>query len=364
MLDGCHAPAVRKPMKAITEKDAALGPLLEGYIESGHINFLIGSGASMPAIKLAGDIEAKINEKLRLGHTDEANLLALSFIEELEEQHVELTLGAETDPTKETFGNYIRFLKTVDQLLFERKNILLPRQATVFTTNYDLFVEHASTHVPSLILSDGFDRTAPLNGNYPLSPERFFDRVYRSGGVFGRQAEMPSVNLIKLHGSLNWKIANGAITSKQGRVKALTDAQKGNPEQVKYSLAQRALILPNLQKFEPSVIDRTYYDLLRMFANALDRENALVIAFGFSFSDEHILDITRRGLRNPTGQLIILAYDEAAAADLSAKFYKQRNVVIVTPEKGSKLGFPRFCSILENVAPLKAKIHDGPSPRD
>jgi hypothetical protein len=38
--------------------------LLEPYLQSGNLSFLIGSGASYPAIKTAGNIEAEINSLL------------------------------------------------------------------------------------------------------------------------------------------------------------------------------------------------------------------------------------------------------------------------------------------------------------
>ncbi len=47
-------------------------------------------------------------------------------------------------------------------------------------------------------------------------------------------------------------------------------------------------------------MDSTYYELLRIYNNELDREGTLLVSFGFSFGDKHILDITRRALKNPT----------------------------------------------------------------
>lgn len=47
-----------------------------------------------------------------------------------------------------------------------------------------------------------------------------------------------------------------------------------------------------------------------MYSNELEKQNTLLIAFGFSFRDEHILEITRRSLINPSLLLYAFYYDE------------------------------------------------------
>jgi SIR2-like protein len=328
--------------------------ILEGYIQSGHLNFLIGSGASLPAIPLSGGIEADINDLLQQGKHVEANLKALKFIEGVEQKQFD----QEGTETKSTLSGYIRFLTVVDRLLFERKNILLTRQANIFTTNYDLFFEQAGSQIPSLILNDGFDRSAAIGLDFPLAPERFFDRIYRSGVLYGYQAEMPTINLIKIHGSLNWKKTGTGVCYRSGTIKPLTSAQLKNAADVEASLLDRGLILPNLKKFESALMDRVYYDLLRMLSNSLDRENSILFSFGFSFADEHILDITRRALRNPTSQLIAFAYDDAAVAAFDAKFTNHRNVKIVGPAAGGRLDFQDLNDLLSKVVPRRSAYHE------
>jgi hypothetical protein len=111
------------------------------------------------------------------------------------------------------------------------------------------------------------------------------------------------------------------------------------------------LILPNMKKFHTTLMERTYYDLLRLFSRALDQQNVVLLSFGFSFADEHILDLTRRALRNPTSHLIILAYDEASATDYQTKFAQQRNVTVLSPDPASVLDFPRLNAILSSILP-------------
>lgn len=336
-----------------------LARILERYIQSAHLNFLFGSGASIPAIELAGTVEQEIDQHLADSEYDEADKKALTFIEELEYQHGFLPEGyTEGDDTDITIQNYRHFMSSVDRILFERKNILLPRQANIFTTNYDEFFEVAASLLPSLVLNDGFNRRIG-NSGFEYAPELFFDRVYRSGTVYQHQSEMPSVNLIKVHGSISWKrLADNKITLGVPEKNQLTLIQKENPQEVRDALAKRAVILPNMRKFESTLLDRVYFDLLRLYTNAMEMENALLFVFGFSFADEHILDITRRALRNPTAKIVIFAFSQNGAAEFAAKFSAHRNVLIVKPKDGQNIGFPELNSLLDMIGTIPEAYHD------
>lgn len=327
-----------------------LARVLERHFQSAHINFLIGSGASMPAIQLAGAVEQEINDLLENAKNDEANLRALEFIEDLEYQHQFLPdKFTEGDDTDVTLRNYTGFLRAMDRILFERKNILLPRQANIFTTNYDEFFETAASKLPSLLLNDGFNRRVGATG-FEFTPELFFDRIYRSGTVYRHQSEVPTVNLIKMHGSVSWqRQAEERIVLGQAETYQLTGVQKANPQEVADALAKRAVILPNMRKFESTLLDRIYFDLLRLYSNAMEVENALLFVFGFSFADEHILDITRRALRNPTAKAIIFAYSFEGAAEFESKFSAHRNVSIVHPQEGAQLDFPALNALFDQI---------------
>ena len=313
----------------------------------------------MPAIQLAGTVEQEIDQHLAASEHDEANKKALTFIEELEYQHGFLPDGyTHGDDTDTTLQNYLHFLGSVDRILFERKNILLPRQANVFTTNYDEFFEVAASLLPSLVLNDGFNRRIGSSG-FEFAPELFFDRVYRSGIVYQHQSEIPSVNLVKVHGSISWKReANTKIVLGTPENDQLTAIQKDNPQDVAEALAKRAVILPNMRKFESTLLDRVYFDLLRLYTNAMEMENALLFVFGFSFADEHILDITRRALRNPTANVVIFAYSERGATDLEKKFSSHRNVLIVKPTDGKQIGFAELNALFDLIGVNPEAFHD------
>ncbi|MGN8118074.1 SIR2 family protein [Labrys sp. 22185] len=337
--------------------EVAFSKLLEAYIQSGNLNFLIGSGASLPAIRTAGNIEAEINELLDAGNDTEADKKCLEFIEAIGGVHSSITANPPVDPIVETIAGYSEFVAIVDRILFARKNLLLPRQANVFTTNYDMFVEHASSLLPGLMLNDGFDRTSGIANDFPFAPERYFDRTYRSGAVYGHQIEMPTINLVKLHGSLSWRRRSDTIVFDPIAVPKLTAADRADSAKVREYLEKHFLILPNFRKFHSTLMDRVYYDLLRLYANALERGNVVLMCFGFSFADEHILDITRRALRNPTAQLLIFSFDKASSTAYQAKFAKHRNVTVISPEAGALINFATLNKLLNSVLPEVGRSH-------
>lgn len=323
---------------------------LERYIQSGHLNFLIGSGASRPAIKLAGTIESQIDDQLRRNEGDEANKLALEFIEEIEYQCSFLPDNyTEGDHTDITLQEYTKLISSIDRILFERKNILLPRQANIFTTNYDMFFESAASNLPSCLIYDGFNRKVGTP-EFKFAPESFFDRIYRSGTVYQHQSEVPAINLIKLHGSISWRREKELdIYYTDTPPKDTTAIEKGNPETVRSSLLKRAVILPNMRKFESTLLDRVYFDLLRLYSNALEKENALLFVFGFSFDDQHILDITRRALRNPTAMLVLFAHSQEDKQKLESKFQDHKNVLLIHPSEHSQFDFPKLNTVFDQI---------------
>ncbi|ODA93071.1 hypothetical protein BFX40_09255 [Mesorhizobium sp. SEMIA 3007] len=335
----------------VTADSESTAKFLQSYIQSGSMNFLIGSGASFPAIPTAGNIEQEINALLTGGNEEGASRRCLAFIEQIDSIHAQIAAADEANPIHGVAQNYKSFLATIDRMLFARKNILLPRQATVFTTNYDMFLEHASSLVPSVILNDGFERSSSLSPEFSFTPERYFDRTYRSGPVYGHQIEIPTINLVKLHGSLSWRRKADSIVFDPSPVPKLTEDQKAVIDEVNGYLQKHFLILPNFRKFHATLMERVYYDLLRLFSKAMDKENTVLIAFGFSFVDEHILDLTRRALRNPTTQLIIVSFDHASAAGYESKFSKQRNVSILAPAAGVTIDFKSFNGMLTSILP-------------
>ena len=70
-----------------------------------------------------------------------------------------------------------------------------------------------------------------------------------------------------------------------------------------------AIINPEKKKLEETVVDLTYYELLRMYSSELEKENAVLFIIGFSMEDEHIREITLRTANsNPTLKIYIFCH--------------------------------------------------------
>jgi len=332
------------------ENKEKVGGILTKAIQSGYINFLLGSGASMPAIQVAGDIESEAHEMFI--NNDEAG--ANKKLAEL--------LNAVNAPTNKLIENhcadmqtailnYEKFTASLEHMLVKRRSNILPRQINIFTTNYDLFVEAAIEKRQALILNDGFDRQASISNSSKFYSGRFFDSIFHRGPVHGYTTEVPCINLIKIHGSLSWKKEGDEIFYHIGCRELLTEEHLNEKDKVEEYLEGHCLILPHKGKFRETVKERVYYDLMRLYSNELDRENALLLAFGFSFNDEHIFDVTQRALKNPALLVMVFAYDSTAKESLLSKFAAYHNVIIVSPDEDNKIGFTEFSDLLSSALP-------------
>ena len=96
------------------------------------------------------------------------------------------------------------------------------------------------------------------------------------------------------------------------------------------------MINPRKAKFRETVLDLHFYELMRLYANALEKPTTCLFAMGFSFADEHIAQITRRAVAsNPTLLVIIFAYDDTAkkAIDKCIGESNNNNIIILSPEE-------------------------------
>jgi hypothetical protein len=333
----------------IAGPDTDFSKSLARSFQSGRINFLIGSGASLPAIPVAGAIEQEIRLLFDIDDAVEARKRLYNFLHGVHEPTNKLIAEASDAAIDETVSHFRSYLGNIEGILSSRRTALLPKQATIFSTNYDLFVEKASIDLPTLTLNDGFNRVPSLDNRMRFSPRNFFNTVYNTGNVYNYRVEIPSVNLIKLHGSLSWTRDNEELLYRVAPRALLTSTS--DDSDVQAFLADHAIILPQVTKFQTTVIESDYYELLRIYANELDRENALLIAFGFSFSDEHILAITRRALKNPTLRLLVFAYNEPARDTFLQLFEGHHNVEIIVPPKGETITFNDFNAALSSFLP-------------
>ena len=314
--------------------------------QSSHINFLIGSGASDPAIPLAGCIEQRINDAVAANQS-EAEKLKYDFLIDIQNATLATLYGENQDKSKDVIKNYVVFLATLEYILAKRNNHVLPRRANIFTTNYDLFIEKASEDRGYLLVNDGFQRASGLSTKLRYDTGNFFTSTFHTGNLYDYRAEIPSVSLLKLHGSLSWRYTEERIEFNEDlRRLVKTDRQEDQNDFLKTS----GLIFPERRKFQDTVLVEVYYDLLRIYLNALERENSLLIVFGFSFADKHIYDITCRALKNPTLKAYVFAYSTTEGNRFAKCFNGFNNVEIIMPSGlDSRIEFSCFNKCLQGL---------------
>lgn len=326
---------------------------LQKAVQSAHLNFLIGSGCSSPEIPTLGNVEKRIQGLIDEGKSNDAEVEIFNYLGTFLDSYNKLS-GSSCSSIQKILDDYQLFLKIIFQCLSKRENNILPKQATIFSTNYDLFVEKAFEGLEMQVrLSDGFSRVPLLTSRFSFSPTEFFNSVLNNGNLYNYQVQIPSINLIKVHGSLSWQLQdNDIVFSTEWLKEAIEDRKNALPDtqiDSKKNLNQKfAVVLPKKEKFKDAILNQTYYDLLRIYANQLDKENVLLIVIGFSFSDEHILEITKRALRNPTLKIIIFCYKVAERDLFKNKFSPFNNVDIVCSDN-SDVSFSDASLTLEKV---------------
>jgi len=321
--------------------------LLQKTVQSCNINFLIGSGCSYPAITALGTIEKDIDTLYKDRKKKEADQKLSEFLKPFIISTKQLVDNSLDENHIKTLENYNNFLKSISLLLFERKSHIMHKQATVFSTNYDLFIEKTGeSYSETIVLNDGFYRNPSLTNAYSFSPKAFFNTVSNTGNLYKYQVEIPSINLVKLHGSLNWQIYDNKI------YQSLDQLKSADTKDDKSLTDLFTIILPRKDKFRETLLNQVYYDLLRIYSNELDKENTLLISAGFSFSDEHIFDLTKRALKNPTLRLIIFCYQKTELREFETKYDAFNNVSIIYSNK-ENIDFEKFNAILSELLPKR-----------
>jgi hypothetical protein len=339
-----------------------------------NLNFLLGSGAShglFPTLAL------KILDDEGKPHTVET--LATSFGENdprftLVFMHyyatcikpvIEFDLGAaEANQHKRTvIENYSAFLNTALQLLQRRKP--MEKRCNVFTSNYDGCIAHVADTLfkranVDFVLNDGargFHRR--------FLQARNFNSFLCQTGVFERHTSgIPQINLIHLHGSVYWHKEDARIridyaqrsvgdimseataarlmpfsASLDGEGQTVADlpqVELSQDERDQFWSAYRQLpiVNPTKWKFHETVFEEHYYQMLRLLNYELEKPNSVLVTFGFSFADEHILNLVQRSLSNPTLQVFVCCFNQAEADRLNLFFGSYRNVRCVANSEG------------------------------
>lgn len=351
-----------------------------------NINLLIGSGASyglFPTLAVNmknGDISHTIEtiatkiEQSNSAH--ELRLKALLFMHYYQtciKPIAQLNLDTLKAPELAVIDNYDKFLKTILAIISKRRPS--DKRCNLFTTNYDgCFALTADRLLKQgkteFVINDGSRgfRTKYLQA-------KNFNSYLRQTGVFSIQhTDIPQINLIHLHGSVYWtkqdeSIAvdyNNAISSKLAiddvALNPFTDLL--NIEDTEFDALenyasgldgkfdhvatqfleqynQLPIVNPTKWKFYETVFEEHYYQMLRAMSYELEKPNTVFITFGFSFADEHILNLVKRSLSNPSLQLFVCCFNSGNVDAMQAKFNGHDNVQFITSESGN-LDFEKF----------------------
>ncbi|MFY3858117.1 hypothetical protein ACOTH4_28360 [Achromobacter xylosoxidans] len=347
-----------------------------GDIYNQDINFLFGSGASfglLPTLQLqvqtgVGDSRYTLEDLAsKFEREGDRRLIPLfmhyydSCIRPAELLNLEKASAEQTGAT--VIKNYRTFLLTALEMVKRRK--ALDRRCNVFTTNYDgCFPLVADALIREgdvdFVLNDGargFTRR--------ILQARNFGAYMCQAGVFGRyQNSIPQINLIHLHGSVYWSKLDEAIQvgyELSGRGSLLDDddmallrpfsAALNNPASTLADVPntdfrdetlnrfwsrykQMPIVNPTKWKFHETVYDEHYYQMLRLLSYELEKPNAVLITFGFSFADEHILNLVMRSLSNPGLQVFVCCFSKPGYEAMATKFKGNRNVKCLVLEEG------------------------------
>ncbi|MCA3002304.1 MAG: SIR2 family protein [Rhodocyclaceae bacterium] len=345
-----------------------------GEIYDKDVNFLFGSGASfglLPTLRLGikrqgGEAWSFEELATELGESD--SRYAPLFMHYYETcirpaQTLDIEAAAGNEISRRVFENYDKFLRTVLHMLHRRS--ALEKRCNLFTTNYDGCFELAADAVlrqgsMDFVLNDG-----TRGFREKILQARNFNSFLCDTGVFDRhQTSVPQINLIHLHGSVYWaKHERGIRVDYQQKGKSiLTPAQTQKLASFSSQLNDSNLGLPNLTapsftrsekskfmsqyqeipvvnptkwKFHQTLYEEHYYQMLRFLSYELEKANAVLITFGFSFADEHILNLVKRSLSNPRLQVYVCCYSAATHEKLSNEFKGHRNVSCLVLEEGS-----------------------------
>lgn len=283
-----------------------------------NLNILIGSGVSNPAIPLMKffskddkgmtvskeDANAnlenhiwKVSSFLLWEHNDRIKY----FVENIDKQTLYSTDYFTELKNFNTFENnigyvlerYVKFLEKVITLLYTSNSRTVSKSVSIFTTNYDLFIENS---LDLLMKNENFIFNDGSNGYFHkvLDSSNYNKSVAYRGLNENYLNELPSISLIKPHGSMNW--------------------EKGENNQIlirPYVVDQPVVVKPTGLEGQETYLNNHFHDMLRVFQLELDKPQSVLIVVGFSFQDDHIAKMVRRSLKNPELMTYIFCYSDS-----------------------------------------------------
>lgn len=351
---------------------------LINYLQTANLNFLIGSGASRPFLGVLGKIEewlTKVSNDNSLSDDQRKLFLASVYRSYCQKAIIGNLTKTPNDKYEDAKKAYADLLSSLNEIVNRRGTRLISKQINLFTTNVDTLIENAAESL-AIEFNDGFRGSV----NQVFDESNFRKTIGKASLHFQSVAELPVFNLYKMHGSINWKrlgndrIGNdyqlnrvNTINVEMGKIAAdgfveteyddagvmkpyeyddLLDKVKAKAATLKdfavydsFLTAYENLIMvnPTKHKFQETVMDMHFYELMRLYSNSLEKENTILFVMGFSFADEHIAKLTMRAAdSNPTLQVVIFAFSDAEEVSFKKNLHftdsaLNSNVTIITP---------------------------------
>lgn len=353
-----------------------------------NLNFLFGSGAS---VGIAPTLQLKIKDdndstltieslgEMLKGNDEASSLLLMYYYQACVAPILALDYDTGDDEQKDVIAQYMLFLDMLTTVLACRNG---RKQCNIFTTNYD----HCFIQAIEQLYRKGRFR-ANLNDGAKgfqqkyLSARNFHSVQYETSSFGSHQREVPQVNLIHLHGSVFWRKKDELtiavdyskekpniqfcekttclleefkkIVEKEGKWD-LDSINKEwglpDPSEFERQYNELPIVNPTKGKFHETVFEEHYYQMLRYLSYELEKENSVLITFGFSFADEHILNIIKRSLGNHSLKIYICCYDDSELESIRAKFPNERAITFVHLPK-ARLDFAAFNQYVFNKSP-------------
>lgn len=357
-------------------------PTIQEHMSGKNINFLIGSGASMPLFSTLsiGKNMPTFEELISSPYIEGVNRKKL-YLYYFDNWISKMDSSSEEDENyKCVFDSYYKFISMLIEIL-EREPLNKPRRINIFTTNYDMMFEKAFDKVNSENKLAYFNDGSSGFINKIISIDNFNLNVSHSGSCDKCRVELPTINLFKMHGSISWnkstinaedkieadyelknvtKLKNiikenrdlqiteqvatilYEIDEKQismeekcievnSRLGAIIDnaISKEKLDEFYQEYKNLLIINPDKNKFYHTVYEQHYYQMIRNFSYEIEKENTILFVFGFSFNDEHILDIFRRAIINPKSKIYIVPFDKKAFNSISERLKGYKNIEYV-----------------------------------
>lgn len=243
---------------------------------------------------------------------------------EHQEEHTDQTAKEKREKIDPVSRIYISFMREVINLMNRMNSRQNPKNINIFTTNYDLFIEDALDKVSkteTFVINDGargyFKRV--------LDSSSFNRTVSYRGPSNNYVDEIPSISLIKPHGSVNWE-----------------KNERDNIE-IKTEVVDTPVIVKPDGRESRVTFERNYFhDMLRIFQTELDKPQSVLFVIGFSFQDKHIAKMMQRALRNKELNAYIFCYsnntESTIRKNLECEFNDIKNLKFILPRDIQSVG--------------------------